>query len=121
MYNRSVEISARIRAPTVHRGMPIQVWLSPFGRDIRFNARSDDVGRFYSDRLGARGPAFEADLQIPEEALSPTLICLGSVWKFVDIWTAGGEPDSARVTAFSFSAGIHPNLSEWAGPEFDRT
>lgn len=117
MYNRSIEINGRIRAPNVHRGKTIQVWVSPFGRGLRFNARTDDVGRFYSDRLGERGPAFEAQLQIPEEGLSPVLICLGSVWKFIDIWT--GRDRSERVTAFSFAAEIHPNLADWAGPELD--
>jgi hypothetical protein len=118
-YNRSVVLDGRIRAPSAHRGMPIQVWLSPFSRGVRFNANKHDVGRFYSHGLGARGPAFEADLRIPEEALAPALISLGSVWKFVDIWTAKDRPESVR--AFTFSAAIHPNLVDWAGPEFGPT
>jgi hypothetical protein len=117
MYNRSVEINGRVRAPIVHRGKRIQVWISPFGREIRFDARTDDVGRFWSDRAGARGAAFEADLRLPEEALAPALTCLGSVWKLVNIWVAGEEPDGARVTAYSFASNVHPNLKEWAGPE----
>jgi hypothetical protein len=117
MYNRSIVVDGRIRAPLRCRDKLIQVWLSPFGRDVRFNASTDDVGRFYSDRIGARGPAFEADLQIPQDALPPALTCLGSVWKFIDIWTAKDRPEA--VTAFSFSAEIHPNLIDWAGPELD--
>lgn len=117
MYNQSIVVDGRIRAPLLHRGKPIQVWLSPFGRDVRFNASTDDVGRFYSDQTGERGSAFEADLQIPEGALPSAITCLASVWKFIDIWTAKDRLEA--VNAFSFSAEIHPNLADWAGPEFD--
>jgi hypothetical protein len=117
MFNRSIVIDGRIRAPSSHRGGAIQIWMSPFGRNVRFDARTGDVGAFYSDRLGPHGPAFEADLRIPEEALSPAVACLASVWRFIDIWTAKEPPEA--VTAFSFSAEIHANLIDWAGPELD--
>lgn len=118
MYNRSIVIDARIRAPLPDRGKSIQIWLSPFGPERRFKAGTDDVGRLYADRLDARGPAFEAQLQVPQDALSPAITCLGSVWKFIDVWTSKERPEA--VTAFSFSAEVHPNLVEWAGPELDR-
>jgi hypothetical protein len=117
MFNRSIVIEGLIRAPNIHRGRPIEVWVSPFGQEERFDARTGDVGRFWSGRLGAKGPPFEADLRLPEEALAPALTCLGSVWKLVDIWIAGEEADGARVTAYSFASNVHPNLKEWAGPE----
>jgi len=116
-YTRSIQIAGRVRAPNIHRGKGIQIWISPFGREVRFDARTGEVGQFYSQRLGALGPDFEATLRLPEEALPPALTCLSSVWKFVDIWTAEKQGDAAKVTAFCFSASIHPNLIEWAGPE----
>jgi hypothetical protein len=116
MYTKGIEIGGRVRAPAAHRGKPVRVWVSTFGRKVRFSAKTCDVGRFYRDRLGHDGPPLEASLQLPEDALSNALTCLGSVWKFVDIWTASDEADSA-VTAFSFSSTIHPNLADWAGPE----
>jgi hypothetical protein len=57
------------------------VWISTFGRKVRFNARGGDVGRFYRDRLSQDSAPFEATLSLPEDALSNALICLGSVWK----------------------------------------
>jgi hypothetical protein len=119
MYSRGIDIAGRIRAPSIHRGKHIRIFVSTFGRKDRFNLRSGDVGRFYTKRLGEVGSPFEASLRLPEDALSNALICLGSIWKFLDIWTATDEPDSA-ITAFCFSAAIHPNIAEWAGPELER-
>ncbi len=118
MYTRPVVVTGRIRAPSPHRGAQISVWISTFGRKVRFNARSGDVGRFYRNRMGDEGSPFEASLRLPEDALSHALICLSSTWKFLDIWTATNEADSA-VTIYSFSEAIHPNIAEWAGPELD--
>jgi len=118
MYTRGIEIDGRIRAPAVHRGKPIRVWVSTFDRKERFNAETADVGRFYVDRLGDDGWPFEASLRLPEDALPNVLTCLGSVWKFIDIWIATDAPESA-VTMFSFSAHIHPNIAAWAGPDLD--
>lgn len=119
MFNRSIVIEGRIRAPTIHRGQLIQVWVSPFGQKERFDARTGEVGRFYSNRLGAKGPAFEADLRIPEEALAPSIACLTSVWRLIDIWTTSHSAEDASVRAFSFASSIHPNLFDWAGPALD--
>ena len=118
MYTRGIDIAGRIRAPSIHRGKQIRIWISTFGRKVRFDARTGDVGRFHRDRLGADGTPFEASLDLPEDALSNALICLGSIWRFLDIWTATDEVESA-VTIFSFSAAIHPNIAEWAGPELE--
>jgi hypothetical protein len=68
--------------------------------------------------MGDEEPALEASLRLPENALSNALICLGSTWKFLDIWTATDDADSP-VTSYSFSEAIHPNIAEWAGPELD--
>jgi hypothetical protein len=42
----------RIRAPGVHRGKPIRIWVSTFDRKEGFNAATGDGGRIYTDRLG---------------------------------------------------------------------
>ncbi len=118
MYTRGIDLAGRIRAPSLHRGKPIRVWISTFGRKLRFNARGGDVGRLYRDRLGQDSAPFEASLSLPEDALPNALICLGSVWKLLDIWTSTEDAETA-VTAFCFSASIHPNLAEWAGPGLD--
>jgi hypothetical protein len=119
MYTRGIYIEGRVRAPSTHRGKHVRIFISTFGRKVRFDRRTGDVGRFYKNRLGEGGPPFEASLSLPEDALSNALICLGSIWKFLDIWTATDESDSA-ITAFCFSAAIHPNIAQWAGPEMER-
>jgi hypothetical protein len=117
-YSRGIEILGRVRAPKAHRGKMVRVWLSPFGPDIQYRSDgSPSVGQFYRDRPNADRSDFEASLHLPEEALSPTITCLGSVWRYLDIWIDEYDRDEARVTAFSFSASIHPNLAEWAGPD----
>lgn len=118
MYTRGIDIAGRIRAPGVHRGKRVRVWISTFGPKVRFDLRSGDVGRFHTDRLGEDGPPFDASLRMPEAALQDTLICLGSIWKFLDIWTVADQAGSA-ITAFSFSAAIPPSIATWAGPELE--
>lgn len=119
-YSRGVEIIGRVRAPNPLRGKLMRIWLSPFGPEIKFGAGGlDRVGQFYKDRLEAIGSDFEASLHLPEEALPPTITCLSSVWRYLDIWIGEYEGDEAAVAAFSFSASIHPNLKEWAGADLE--
>jgi hypothetical protein len=99
MYTRGIDLTGRIRAPNEHRGKLIRMWISTFGRKERFDARTGDVGRFYVDRLGDGKWPFESSLRLPEDALGPTLTCLGSSWKFIDIWTATDAPEWARRVA----------------------
>lgn len=118
-YSRSIEIIGRVRAPSPHRGKLVRVWLSPFGPEVDFSADGrDSVGQFYRNRPDELGSDFQANLDLPETALSPALTCLSSVWKYLDIWTLDEGPQTG-VTAFSFSAAIHPNLAGWAGPALD--
>jgi hypothetical protein len=96
-----------------------RVWLSPFGPELDFGgADRNSVGQFYRGRPDELGSDFQASLDLPETALSPALTCLSAVWKYLDIWTIGEGPQ-VRVTAFSFSATIHPNLAGWAGPALE--
>ena len=117
-YSRGINITGRIRAPSSHRGELMRIWISPFGPGLDFGAEGlDNVGRFYRSRPDAPRPGLEASLLLPESALPQALTCLSSVWRYLDIWTAEAEGDEAPITAFSFSASIHPNLADWAGPE----
>ncbi|OHB30655.1 MAG: hypothetical protein A2790_23420 [Phenylobacterium sp. RIFCSPHIGHO2_01_FULL_69_31] len=115
-YARSIEMAARVRAPSTHRGKLMRIWISPFGPEVSFGSDGlDDVGRFYERSGDAYGSDFELSLHLPESALGPAVTCLSSVWKYLDIWTVDDPKDRASVTAFSFSASIHPNLIDWAG------
>jgi hypothetical protein len=119
-YSRGIEIIGRIRAPSEHRAKLMRIWLSPFGPKTIFGRKGLKwVGQFnrnFSDEFGSE---FYADLHLPEEALSPAITCLSSVWRFLDIWIKEHEGDEAPVSAFSFSASIHPNLKEWASADLE--
>lgn len=116
-YSRGIEIVGKVRAPSAHRGDLVRVWLSPTGREAKFGGDGlNEVGRFYVGRSDAPGGGFRATLLLPESSLPGVLTCLSSIWKYVDIWTECADSDEQRITAFSFSAAIHPNLAEWAGP-----
>jgi hypothetical protein len=120
-FSRGIEITGRVRAPSSHRGKTIRVWISPFGPGFEFGADAlVDVGRLYKGPEALK-PDFQATLLLPEGALSATLTSLNSVWKYLDIWTADDGSDEVSITAFAFSASIHPNLADWAGPELDRS
>jgi hypothetical protein len=119
-YSRGIEIIGKVRAPSLHRGKLMRIWLSPFGAKTIFGRKGLKwVGQFnrnYSDEFGCN---FYAGLHLPEEALSPAITCLSSVWRFLDIWTTEDQGEEASVAAFSFSASIHPNLVDWAGADLD--
>lgn len=119
-YTRGIEVSGTVRAPDIHRPKRVRVWISPRGPDFDFGYRDPPaVGRLYEDREGAIRCDLEASLDLPESALAPTLACLGSGWKYLHLWTAEGDEASVRVTAFSFSRSLFPNLVEWAGSELE--
>jgi hypothetical protein len=119
-YSRGVEIIGRVRAPNPHRGKLMRIWLSPFGPETTFGAGGlDRVGQFYRDRTDEIESDFQANLHLPEDALSPAITCLSSVWRYLDIWIDEYRGDEAAVTAFSFSASIHPKLKEWAGADLE--
>jgi hypothetical protein len=119
-FSRAIEIIGRVRAPDPHKGKRARIWLSPFGPEVTFGGDGlDMVGQFYKDRPGADETDFEARLYLPEAALPPAVTCLGSVWRYLDIWIGKYEGYEAAVTAFSFSDSIHPNIAEWAGPPLE--
>lgn len=121
-YSRGIEIIGRVRAPTEHRAKLVRIWLSPFGPKTTFGRKGLRwVGHFNRNFSDEFGSDFYAGLHLPEQALSPAITCLSSVWRFLDIWITEYRGDEASVAAFSFSSSIHPNLKEWAGPDFEPT
>ena len=116
-YVRSIDLSGRILAPREHRGRSITVHLSPFGPKMRFGPREmDEVGRLYLPAPAAR-PEFRTTLLIPEDALTTTVVCLSSVWKYLHIWTFDPDEEEASVRAYSFSADVAEKLKGWAAGE----
>lgn len=120
-YTRAIEITGRFRAPDTHRNKRVRVSISPFGPELDFGTPDlADVGMYYESRCSQGGWEHEATLMLPESALQPALTCLGSLWRYVHIWV-GDDQDAARISAFSFSCGVHPNLADWAGGELDES
>ena len=116
-YGRDFTIRGRIRAPKDLRGKTMTVTLSPFGPRVRFGSG----GLRQVGRLEVRPPGdavdFQATLMLPEEAIAPTATSLASNWKHLDIWTFDEALRSAKISSYSFSAHVHPNLQAWANAE----
>ena len=113
-YGRDFTISGRIRAPKALRGKTMTITLSPFGPRVRFGRGGlQHVGRL--DVLTPGGDVdFAATLMLPEEAIATTTTSLASTWKHVQLLTFDETQRSAKVSAYFFSADIHPNLQAWA-------
>ena len=118
-YSRWIDITGRVRGPSRHRGKSFRVCVSPIGRKITFGKKGlQEVGQFYAGRPDGPKTDFEATLLLPEEGLGPAVTCLSSIWKFLHIWVVQDVAE-ASVMAFSFSADIPPNLTEFAGPALE--
>ncbi|MDO8801823.1 hypothetical protein [Phenylobacterium sp.] len=111
-YGRDFNLHGRVRAPREHRGKDIKVTLSPFGPNVRFGRG----GQQHVGELTARPEGsdfdFEATLILPAAAIATTATSLASRWKHIQIKT-----DGAKVSAYFFDAGIHPNLEAWANAD----
>lgn len=114
-YLRNFDIRGRVAAPKAHRDKSIRVWLSPIGAEMRFGDEEeemDEVGRLYfRSESGTLGPS--ASLMLPESALSFTVSCLASCWRYLHLWTFDERDEEASVSKFSFSSTIHKNLDPW--------
>lgn len=116
-YSRDFKIRGRARAPSPLRGKVFDVTLSPFGPKVLFGRNGfKEVGR-----LGLGTPGQDNDvsvrLMLPEAAISSTATSLASAWKHLDLWTFDATEGGAKVSAFAFSATIHPNLADWANAD----
>ncbi|MDB5437503.1 MAG: hypothetical protein JWR47_3760 [Phenylobacterium sp.] len=108
------QIDGRVVAPQAHRAKTIRLWLSPFGSDMRFGPDDlDEVGQLRIRRPKRHELDLSATLLMPEAALPVAATCLGSVWKYVHIWTFDEDAERASVSAFSFSSTVHKNLDGW--------
>jgi hypothetical protein len=72
-----------------------------------------DVGRMTVRANGAE-ERFAAVLMLPESAIPSTATSLASVWKHLHLWTFEETDEGSRISAFTFSSAIHPNLLDWA-------
>jgi len=113
-YGRDFKIRGRVRAPSAMRGQVAEITLVPFGPKVLFGRNGlKEVGR-----LNAGLPGGDCDLaatiMLPESAIHSTATALASVWKHLDLWAFDPTEDGARISAFAFSAAIHPNLLDWA-------
>lgn len=113
-YGRTFSIRGRVRAPAALRGQSIDVSLEPFGPQVLFgrNGRKE-VGRLVAG-ASSEGADLAVSLMLPEAAIPSTTISLASIWKHLDIWTFNEAEEGAPISAFAFSAAIHPNLLDWA-------
>jgi hypothetical protein len=115
-YGRDFKIQGRVRAPGALRGKTIEVTLSPFGPKVMFGRNGlQEVGRLSASASGDVDLA--TTLMLPESAIPSTATSLASIWKHLDLWTFDGTDDGARISAFSFSAAIPPNLLDWANAD----
>ena len=114
-YGRDFKIKGRIRAPREVRGKAITITLSPFGPKVRFGKGGlKAVGQLRCEPPCADDSSFTATVLLPESAIPSVAVSLAFIWKHLDIWTFGETDEGAEISAFSFSASIHPNLADWA-------
>jgi hypothetical protein len=113
-YSRDFKLRGRVRAPRAVRGKSVDVTLSPFGSKVLFGRNGlKEVGRLGGGMPGGDAD-FSATLMLPESAIPSTATSLASIWKHLDLWIFDAADQGARISAFAFSATIHPNLADWA-------
>lgn len=113
-YRRDFKIQGRFRAPGALRGKTIGVTLSPFGPKVLFGHNGlGEVGRL-TVKASGEDADFAATLMLPESAIPSTATSLASIWKHLHLWIFDEIDEGARVSAFAFSAEVHPNLLDWA-------
>jgi hypothetical protein len=113
-YGRDFKIRGRIQAPGAVRGKIVDVTLAPFGPKVLFGRNGlTEVGRLDAGMPGGDFD-FSVTLMLPEAAIPSTATALASVWKHLDLWASDATAEGAKISAFAFSAAIHPNLTDWA-------
>lgn len=115
---RGFEIDGEIVAPKAYRGRAVRVWISPFGKDVRFGPdHLPEVGRFFFRYPETGRDGFSLSLHLPEDAVPTTATCLASVWKYLHVWIFDPDAEQASVRSFSFSANYHENLDSWVNAD----
>ena len=87
--------------------------LSPFGPKVLFGRNGLKEVGWLNVSSGAK-PDLAVNLMLPESAIPSTATSLANSWKHLHISTFDEAGEGAGISSFWFSAGIHPNLSEWA-------
>ena len=117
-YVRTFELLGRILAPDIHGGKTVRIWLSPFGKDVRFGPEDmAEVGRLYMRPHPNNRADFAAMLIIPEDSLSVLATCLASVSKFLVIHTFDPDAEQASVDRFSLASILPEGLRPWTTDE----
>jgi len=113
-FSRGFELSGRVVAPARFRDRRFRIWMSPFGADWKFGRNEmDEVGRVYFVPQKGITSGSAITLFFPEATLDTVSTCLASVWKYLDVFTFGEDPDEASVSGFSFTKGIDQALMPW--------
>ncbi|HWA60709.1 MAG TPA: hypothetical protein VG939_05010 [Caulobacteraceae bacterium] len=111
---RSLSLTGRMLAPAQHRDRSARVWVSPYDRESWSGPEAlDEVGRVYWPAAGEG--RFDISLMIPQDALVTVQVCMGSIWKYVHVWTFDADAREASVRDFSFSATVADKVKPWAG------
>lgn len=103
IFVRHLEIEGRVRAPSRHRDKRVRVWLSELWPPETSNEPVGNVGNVEERTIQGLGQEFVVSLFVPQTALAPAAICLGSCWKHLRMTTVGRGRARAKVIEFSFS------------------
>lgn len=111
-YVRGFDVWGRVAAPPSLSGKSVRIWISPFGRDMRFGPDDmDEVGRLYLVRAATHKSDWRASLLLPEDAIGPLATCLGTVSKYLFIRTFDARDGEASVDHYAFSSALPDNLT----------
>jgi hypothetical protein len=103
-YARGIEIHGNVLAPGIHQGKDIRLHVLVLTQDMDFGPGGmREVGQLHERRDEHLGAALEAIIFIPQNALSTSVTCLASVWKFLHLGIAGDPLERASVIEFAFS------------------
>src|SRR5205085_1432144 len=101
-----LELEGRVLAPSRHRGKRFRVWLSALTPPPSRQAPISSLGGLSERVTQPARSELIVSLNLPEDAMEAAAICLGSIWKYLRVTTAGRAREGARVIAFSFTAEI---------------
>lgn len=103
IFLRHLEIEGYVHSPARHRRKRLRVWLSELWPTETRTEPVNDVGSVEERVAADGGGELLANLYVPQSALAPAAICLGSCWKYLHLTTARRSRTQARVIRFSFS------------------
>lgn len=104
-YSPSFDLRGRMLRPTGLDDEPIHIWISRAipGRRRR-PAEPWDVGQVHLDPEPGAPWKVGVSLQVPEAVMATAAICLGSVWRYLELSAVAADERGALLSAFSLSA-----------------